>query len=71
MTPWLCFLIDEVVSRNTHVQSIVSVSKSSFLFSDKVFQKITDVEDETWLLRASDAALDFFSSELAKNETFR
>jgi len=30
-----------------------------------------DIEDEKWLLRAIDVALQFFQNELSKNEPFR
>jgi len=45
--------------------------KPSFLLWDKVYQKTTDIEDEKWLLRAIDVALQFFQNELSKNEPFR
>ena len=38
---------------------------------DKVYQKLTDVEEETWLLRAVESTAIFFSSELEKAEQLR
>jgi hypothetical protein len=38
---------------------------------DKVYQKLTDVEEETWLLRAVESTALFFSSEVEKAEQFR
>lgn len=64
--------IDDVISSNAVIQSLVTSStKPSFLLWDKVYQKVTDVEDENWFLRACNATLQFFESELAKSENFR
>lgn len=64
--------IDDVISSNAVIQSLVTSStKPSFLLWDKVYQKVTDVEDENWFLRACNATLQFFKSELAKSENFR
>lgn len=38
---------------------------------DKVYQKLTDVEEETWLLRAVESTALFFSSEVEKAEQLR
>jgi hypothetical protein len=38
---------------------------------DKVYQKLTDVEEETWLLRAVESTVAFFSTEVAKAEQLR
>ncbi len=66
------FSADDVISKNPVLQSISTTSvKPSFLLWDKVYQKATDPEDEKWLLRACDAALLFFRSEVAKNEVLR
>ncbi|TFY83754.1 hypothetical protein EWM64_g252 [Hericium alpestre] len=62
---------EDVVSRNATVQSIVSSSKPSFLLWDKVYQKATSVEEQTWLLRAAESASLFFHKELGKNEHLR
>ncbi|KAK1228592.1 translational activator of GCN4 [Marasmius sp. AFHP31] len=63
---------DDVVSKNATIQSVGTVgSKPSFLVWEKVYQKISDPEDETWLLRASDAALLFFKKEVSMNESLR
>lgn len=62
---------EDVISRNITVQSIVSSPKPSFLLWDKVYQKLTTVEEETWLLRASESAAIFFNVQLTKNELAR
>jgi Generalcontrol nonderepressible 1 (Gcn1) N-terminal len=38
---------------------------------DKVYQKLTDVEEEAWLLRAVESTVAFFSTEVAKAEQLR
>jgi len=64
--------LDDVISRNAIIQSLLTSStKPSFLLWDKVYQKITDVEDENWFLRACNATLQCFKSELAKSEILR
>ncbi|KAF9266994.1 ARM repeat-containing protein [Marasmius fiardii PR-910] len=63
---------NDVVSKNAVVQSVgASSTKPSFLVSERIYQKITDAEEERWLLRASDSALLFFKKEVQKNETLR
>ncbi|EMD33195.1 hypothetical protein CERSUDRAFT_142825 [Gelatoporia subvermispora B] len=67
-----CSAFDTFVSQNTLVQSLMTVgTKPSFLLWDKVWQKVSDVEDERWMLRASIAALAFFKPQLARNEQAR
>jgi len=46
-------------------------AKQSFLLWDKVYQKITDEGEEKWLLRAIDACLQYFPTELSKSEALR
>jgi len=54
------------------VSSIGTVgAKQSFLLWDRVYQKITDEEEETWFLRAIEASLLYFSEELSKGEALR
>ncbi|KAF8627766.1 hypothetical protein AX17_006131 [Amanita inopinata Kibby_2008] len=63
---------DDAITGNSIIHSITAISvKPSFLLWDKVYQKVTDREDEKWFLRACDAALQCFKSELAKNELLR
>ena len=45
--------------------------KPSFLLWDRIYQKITDEDEERWLLRAIDVSLLYFSEELSKNENLR
>jgi Generalcontrol nonderepressible 1 (Gcn1) N-terminal len=35
---------------------------------DKVYQKLTDIEEEIWLLRAIESTAAFFSAEIEKAE---
>lgn len=63
--------IEDVISRNATIQSIVSSSKPSFLLWDKVYQKLTTADDEMWLLRALESAVIFFNGQLLKNEQAR
>ncbi|KAI0944136.1 hypothetical protein AcV7_002042 [Taiwanofungus camphoratus] len=63
---------DEFISRNATLQSLVSTgTKPSFLLWDKVYQKLSGIEDETWLLRAVETAFLYFKSELMRNEQAR
>jgi hypothetical protein len=55
-----------MISRNATVQAILSPLKPSFLLWDKVYQKLTDAEEEAWLLRAVESTAIFFSTELGK-----
>ncbi|THU98405.1 ARM repeat-containing protein [Dendrothele bispora CBS 962.96] len=60
---------DDIISRNAVLQAITTTSaKPSFLIWEKVYQKLTDAEDEKWLLRACDASLIYFQSEMLRNE---
>lgn len=61
----------DTISRSATVQAILSPSKPSFLVWDKVYQKLTDVEEETWILRAIESTATFFSAEVAKTEQLR
>jgi len=38
---------------------------------DKVYQKLTDVEEEIWLLRAVESTAAFFNAEIEKAEQLR
>ncbi|KAF8959922.1 armadillo-type protein [Flammula alnicola] len=63
---------DAAISQNSAISAITaSTVKQSFLLWDKVYQKLTDEEDERWLLRACDASLQYFANDLSKNETLR
>ncbi|PSR76114.1 hypothetical protein PHLCEN_2v8664 [Hermanssonia centrifuga] len=60
---------DDSISCNATVQSVLSTgSKPSFLLWEKVYQKLSDSEDERWLLRASEQVLSSFEAELLKKE---
>jgi len=63
--------LEDTISRNASVQAIILPSKPSFLVWDKVYQKLTDVEEETWLLRAVETTVAFFSAEIEKAEQLR
>ncbi|KAJ7600549.1 armadillo-type protein [Mycena floridula] len=61
---------DDVLSRNIVIQAIpTSTVKPSFLIWDKVYQKISEPDDQRWLLRACDVALQFFAQDVAKSRT--
>ncbi|KAF8911690.1 armadillo-type protein [Gymnopilus junonius] len=63
---------DAAIAQNATISAITSNSaKQSFLLWDKVYQKVTDEEDERWLLKACDAARTHFSIELGKHEALR
>ena len=63
---------DDLISRNPTITSVTSsTTRTSFLLWDKVYQKITDNEDEKWLLRACVAALAFFKNDFTKSDTLR
>src|SRR5712691_6686991 len=70
---FLCLnrFLEDTISLNATVQSILSCSKSSFLMWDKVYQKLTDVEEEAWLLRAIESTATFFSAEVTNVEHLR
>jgi len=70
---FLCLIrfLEDIISRNATVQAILSSSKPSFLVWDKVYQKLTDVEEETWLLRAIESTATFFSAEVTNVEHLR
>ncbi|KAI0366693.1 ARM repeat-containing protein [Pilatotrama ljubarskyi] len=63
---------DDVISRNATLQSITAASpKPSFLLWDKVYQKLSDEEEERWLLRAIEAVLPSFRDDFLRNEHAR
>ncbi|RDX47550.1 ARM repeat-containing protein [Lentinus brumalis] len=63
---------DDVISHNATLQTIFTAHpKPSFLLWDKVYQKLSGEEEETWLLRASEAALVFSKVEVLKNDHTR
>ncbi|KAI9508386.1 ARM repeat-containing protein [Russula earlei] len=64
-------VFEVTISQNATVQAILSLSKPSFLAWDKVYQKLTDFEEETWLLRALKSTVTFFNVEVAKAERLR
>jgi len=38
---------------------------------DKVYQRVTEKDEEQWLVRAVESSILFFSEELLKNEQLR
>lgn len=63
---------DSVISGNPTIQSLsVAAPKPSFLLLDKVYQKLSDEEELTWLLRAVQTTIPFISEELSKNAPLR
>jgi hypothetical protein len=65
------WFLEDTISRNVTVQAFLSTSRPSFLVWDKVYQKLTDVEEETWLLRAIESTAIFFSAEVTNVEHLR
>ncbi|GBE83943.1 eIF-2-alpha kinase activator GCN1 [Sparassis crispa] len=60
---------EDFIAHSATIQSLIATgSKPSFLLWDKVYHRLNAVEDETWLLRASEASLSFFKDELIQNE---
>ncbi|THH23082.1 hypothetical protein EUX98_g8100 [Antrodiella citrinella] len=58
----------QIVSHNIHVQSLLSTgAKPAFVLWDKVYQKLNDVEDEEWLLRATEQTLIYNKAQLSQN----
>ncbi|KAL0955554.1 hypothetical protein HGRIS_001793 [Hohenbuehelia grisea] len=67
---------DAALSANATIQGLfASTTKPSFLVWDKVYQKVTEPEDEKWLLRALEVVVTNVppkvAVELAKNELHR
>ena len=50
---------------------MTSTAKQPFLLWDKVYQKAIDPAEELWLLRAAEAGVKHFESQLLKSETLR
>ncbi|OJA10082.1 hypothetical protein AZE42_06300 [Rhizopogon vesiculosus] len=62
----------DIVSRNTSIEVLTGTqARPSFLISNKIYQKLTDAEEEMWLLRAVDLSLFRMKNELDKNEQLR
>ncbi|KAH8103551.1 armadillo-type protein [Cristinia sonorae] len=57
-----------VVTQNALLQSLLNTgAKPSFVLWDKVYQKLTDADDEVWLLRASERTFLFYNAQLSQN----
>jgi hypothetical protein len=56
---------------NPNLTALSSSAKPSFLFSDKVYTKLSGAEDETWLLRATEVTFAFLNQYLGKSEALR
>lgn len=68
----LIIISDSVISGNPTIQSLsVAAPKPSFLFLDKVYQKLSDEEELNWLLRAIQSTIPYLSKELSKNGPLR
>ncbi|KAG2121247.1 armadillo-type protein [Suillus clintonianus] len=62
----------DIITRNASIEVLTGTqAKPSFLISDKIYQKLTDTEDEIWLLRAVNLSLFRLKNELAKSEQLR
>ncbi|TFK26296.1 translational activator GCN1 [Coprinopsis marcescibilis] len=63
---------DDLISKNPVLQAIVASSvKQSFLLWDKVYQKLSESEEEKWLLKAAEAGFKHFKTQIMKNEYLR
>jgi len=63
---WLLCLADSFIAGNTTIQSLAYISpKLALWFWDKIYQKLTNMDNEMWLLWASSAASSYLA---AKNE---
>ncbi|KAG1831619.1 armadillo-type protein [Suillus variegatus] len=59
----------DIITRNASIEVLTGTqAKPSFVISDKIYQKLTDVEDELWLLRAANLSLFRLKNELLKSE---
>lgn len=68
----LIAITDPVISQNPIIQSLsIASPKPSFLLLDKVYQKVSDTDELTWLLRAIQTTIPFLSEELSKNAPLR
>lgn len=66
------FLQGDIITRNASIEVLTGTqAKPSFVISDKIYQKLTDVEDELWLLRAANLSLFRLKNELLKSEQLR
>lgn len=62
----------DIVMRNTTIEVLTGTqAKPSFLISDKIYKKLTDAEEEIWLLRAINLSLFRMKNELGENEQLR
>jgi len=60
------------VTRNTSIEVIIGTqAKPSFLISERIYQKVTDAEEEIWLLRTLNLALLRMKNELDASEQMR
>jgi hypothetical protein len=59
------------LAQNAAIQAIKSTAKPAFLLSDRVYQKVTDAEEQKWLVRATGSALRYFNEDILKSEQLR
>lgn len=60
------------MARNTSIEILTGTqAKPSFFISDKIYSKLTDAEEEIWLLRAVNLSLFRMKDELDKHEQLR
>jgi hypothetical protein len=66
------FLQGDIIARNASIEVLTGTqAKPSFVISDKIYQKLVDVEDQLWLLRVANLSLFRLKNELAKSEQLR
>ncbi|KAG2115671.1 armadillo-type protein [Suillus cothurnatus] len=62
----------DIIARNASIEVLTGTqAKPSFVISDKIYQKLVDVEDQLWLLRVANLSLFRLKNELAKSEQLR
>ena len=68
----LTIISESVISGNPTIQSLSAAApKPSFLFLDKVYQKLSDEVELNWLLRAVQSTIPYLSEDLSKNDLLR
>ncbi|TFK50812.1 ARM repeat-containing protein [Heliocybe sulcata] len=61
--------LGDVVSKNAVLKTLGSTApKPAFLFWDKVYQKLSSVEEETWFLRACEVSLTYLQTDIIKSQ---
>ncbi|EPQ55338.1 ARM repeat-containing protein [Gloeophyllum trabeum ATCC 11539] len=60
---------DDLISKNAIIKTLGSTSpKPAFLFWDKVYQKLSTLEEEVWFLRACEVSVIHLANEIVKSQ---